>query len=80
LADEIAYLRRVAIDEPWQRQGFGRELIRLSEAFARHGGARRVESKVAVDAVAFYAKCGYQAVAPSRPGDPSVHMGKTLER
>jgi GNAT superfamily N-acetyltransferase len=79
LADDIAYLRRVAIDEPWQRQGFGRELIRLAEAFARDGGARRVESDVAVDAVAFYAKCGYQVLAPSRPEAPNVHMGKVLE-
>jgi GNAT superfamily N-acetyltransferase len=79
VANEIAYLRRVAIDEPWQRQGFGRELIRLAEAFARDAGCRRVESDVAVDAVDFYVKCGYQAVAPSRPDAPSVPMGRALE-
>ena len=51
VAGAIAYLRRVAIDEPYQRQGFGRRLLTLAEAFARAQSATRVESSVARDAV-----------------------------
>lgn len=65
LAADVAHFRRVAIDEPWQRQGFGRELIRLSESFAIERGARRVESSVAADALGFYSKCGYQLLSGS---------------
>ena len=75
---DVAYLRRVAIDEPYQRQGFGRILIGLAEAFAREHGATRVESAVAVDATAFYAKCGYRSVATMDADGPSVPMYKEL--
>ena len=73
LAGDLAYLRRVAIDEPWQRQGLGRELIRLSESFAAEHGARRIESSVATDAVGFYDKCGYRLL----PGS-TTNMWKDL--
>jgi GNAT superfamily N-acetyltransferase len=77
LAGDTAYLRRVAIDEPWQRQGLGRELIRLAESFAIEHGARRMESSVASDAVGFYDKCGYNVLPHGSPRD-SVHMYKDL--
>jgi GNAT superfamily N-acetyltransferase len=73
LAGNVAYLRRVAIDEPWQRQGLGRVLISLSESFASEHGARRIESSVAEDAVGFYDKCGYRLL----PGS-AAHMWKDL--
>ena len=75
-AGEVAYLRRVAIDEPHQRKGLGRVLIRLAEDFARSHGARRVESSVAPDAVTFYEKCGYRLLGAS--GNESVEMYKDL--
>ena len=74
---ELALLRRVAIDEPWQRQGYGRLLIALSEAFALERGALRVESAVARDAVEFYRKCGYRFM-PSSTANASVRMAKLL--
>ena len=77
LADDVAYLRRVAIDEPWQRQGLGRALLALAESFAREQGARRVESSVASDAVGFYDKCGYRVLSLSSLDGP-VHMRKDL--
>jgi GNAT superfamily N-acetyltransferase len=76
---DVAYLRRVAIDEPWQRQGLGRLLLALAESFAIEHGARRLESSVAVDAVAFYSKCGYRS-RQSVAGNVDTHMFKDLAR
>ena len=78
VSGELARLRRVAIDESWQRKGYGRILIELAEAFARELGARRVESAVAPDAVEFYRKCGYQPLQPELPGPNDVPMYKHL--
>ena len=77
---DVAYLRRVAIDEPCQRQGFGRILLGLAEAFAREHGATRVESAVAVDATPFYAKCGYRLVAAEEAEAAHPQMYKELAR
>ena len=44
LSGELAQLRKVAIDEVWQRQGFGRQLLALAEQFAAARRAKRVES------------------------------------
>lgn len=74
---ELARLRRLAIDEPWQRKGYGRILVALSEAFAREAGARRVESAVAPDAVEFYRKCGFRPMQLD-PLRSSVPMFKEL--
>jgi GNAT superfamily N-acetyltransferase len=78
VANDIAYLRRVAIDEPWQRKGFGRVMIRLAEQFAQDHGARRIESLVAGDATFFYDKCGYRPIDPVKRGISNVHMYKDL--
>jgi GNAT superfamily N-acetyltransferase len=77
LSGDVARLRRVAIDEPWQRRGYGRALVELSEAFAWELGARRMESDVAADAVEFYLKCGYSTAQPDLLG-PQVAMHKHL--
>jgi GNAT superfamily N-acetyltransferase len=77
LEGDVAYLRRVAIDEPWQRRGLGRLLLALAESFSIEHGARRMESSVASDAVNFYDKCGY-IVIPRAPAGDSVHMFKDL--
>jgi len=76
LAGDVAYLRRVAIDERWQRQGFGRILLRLAESFAAEHGARRIESSVAADAIGFYEKCGYRVL--SSGAGAAIHMGRDL--
>jgi GNAT superfamily N-acetyltransferase len=78
VAGATAYLRRVAIDEPYQRQGFGRTLLALAEAFARAQLATRVESSVAPDAVPFYSKCGYRFVAAEEAGAAHPQMYKDL--
>ena len=78
VAGEKAYLRRVAIDEPYQRQGFGRTLLALAEAFARAHSVTRVESSVARDAVPFYLKCGYRLVSAAQAGAANPQMFKEL--
>lgn len=79
VAGTTAYLRRVAIDEPYQRRGLGRILLALAEAFAQTHGARRIESAVAVDAVPFYDKCGYRPSAERDARRSEVPMWKDLE-
>lgn len=78
VAGATAYLRRVAIDEPYQRQGLGRRLLVLAESFARAQSATRIESSVARDAVPFYSKCGYRLVSAEEAIAPHPQMFKEL--
>ena len=80
VADGTAYLRRVAIDEPYQRQGLGRTLLALAEGFAQAQSATRVESSVARDAVPFYLKCGYRLVNAEEADAAHPQMYKDLAR
>ena len=80
VADGTAYLRRVAIDEPYQRHGLGRTLLALAETFARAQSATRVESSVARSAVPFYLKCGYRLVAAEEAEAAHPQMYKELAR
>ena len=78
VAGRTAYLRRVAIDEPYQRQGLGSRLLALAEVFARAQSATRVESWVARNAVVFYSKCGYRLVSAEEAGAAHPQMFKEL--
>ena len=74
----IAWLRRVAIREDFQRLGHGRVLLRLAEAFAKSQGCEEVLSNVAIEAVGFYERCGYTP-DHSEPGPlNSLRMHKLL--
>jgi len=74
----VAWLRRVAIREELQRQGHGRVLLRLVEAFARDHGCDEIRSNAAVEAFEFYERCGYERDV-SRPGPVnSVAVRKSL--
>jgi histone acetyltransferase (RNA polymerase elongator complex component) len=55
----MARFRLVAIVEPLQRRGYGRQLLDLAEAFALEQGAVAVKIASAPDAVAFYQRLGY---------------------
>jgi N-acetylglutamate synthase-like GNAT family acetyltransferase len=73
----VAWLRRVAIREDLQRMGHGRVLLQLAEAFAKEQGCHEVRSNAAVEAVAFYERCGYvRDVAEPAPVN-SVRMHKS---
>jgi GNAT superfamily N-acetyltransferase len=78
VAGTTAYLRRVAIDEPYQGQGLGRTLLALAEGFARARSATRVESSVARDALPFYLSCGYRLVGVEEADAPHPQMYKEL--
>jgi GNAT superfamily N-acetyltransferase len=73
----IAWLRRVAIREDLQRQGHGRALLQLAEAFAKAQGCDEIRSNAAVEAVEFYERCGYaRDVSEAAPAN-SVRMHKS---
>jgi GNAT superfamily N-acetyltransferase len=73
-----AWFRRVAIREDLQRLGHGRVLLRLAEAFSRTQGCNQARCNAAVEAVAFYERCGYVAdVSVPTPAN-SVSMMKSL--
>ncbi|HUB12658.1 MAG TPA: GNAT family N-acetyltransferase [Acetobacteraceae bacterium] len=55
-----AGLRLVAVDPDLQKQGCGRALLSLAEAFARERGCTHAVLYATLDAVGFYAKAGYQ--------------------
>ncbi|MGE0623251.1 MAG: GNAT family N-acetyltransferase [Pseudomonadales bacterium] len=71
---EIAWFRRVAIVEAYQRKGHGRAMLTLAESFARAAGAKRVESSIDLDAISFYRNCGYRA----HEGQPETAVYKLL--
>ena len=75
----VAWLRRVAIRDDLQRQGHGRVLLRLAEAFSKARGCTEVGSNAAVDALGFYERCGY--VRDSSIASPinSVRVCKSLD-
>jgi len=75
---DVAFFRRVAVSEDVQRQGHGRALLGLAEAFARGQGCGRLQSSVASDAAGFYAKCGFRRDAESSSDPHHVPMHKTL--
>jgi GNAT superfamily N-acetyltransferase len=62
--DDVALLRRVAVREDLQRQGYGRSLLRAAERFASAQGCTRAVSHVDAGAVEFYERCGFRRVGP----------------
>ena len=59
IAKPVAWFRRVAIKESFQRQGHGSELMRLAERFAVEHGISRIQSDVDQDAISFYDRFGF---------------------
>src|SRR5262245_24466316 len=55
----VAWLRRVAVREPHQRQGHGRTMLTLAADFARERGCWHLRSNVDAAAVGFYEKLGF---------------------
>ena len=76
--DAMAWLRRVAIREDFQRRGHGRILLRLAETFAKSEGCDEVRSNAAVEAVGFYERCGYVRDLSEPAPANSVRMRKSL--
>jgi GNAT superfamily N-acetyltransferase len=78
VAAPVAWLRRVAIRDDLQRQGHGRVLLRLAEAFAVEKGCNGIRSNAAVEAVGFYERCGYERDAAVDAPANSVRVSKLL--
>src|SRR5262249_47303717 len=75
---ERAVFRRVAIRDDLQRRGYGRELLRAAEEFAREQHCTRLESYVDRDAVGFYERCGFTHPDPPTSRRPAPLMVKQL--
>jgi GNAT superfamily N-acetyltransferase len=74
----VAVFRRVAVRPEVQRRGYGQQLLRLAEQFAKTHGCTRIESHVDPDAVAFYERCGFAHLTdPHGPGTIPL-MGKAI--
>jgi GNAT superfamily N-acetyltransferase len=55
----VAVVRLVAVTEARQRQGHGRALIAMTEAYARQRGTIKLIVNAARDAVGFYERMGF---------------------
>lgn len=77
IAADAAHFRRVAIDTPFQRQGYGTQMLLLAEKFVRDNGLTLIYSSVDRAAVHFYIKCGY-LVLTCEEALSAVPMHKTL--
>lgn len=77
IAADAAHFRRVAIDTPYQRNGYGTQMLLLAEKFVSDNGLRIIYSSVDRAAVPFYKKCGY-LVSKSEEVVSGVPMHKTL--
>lgn len=77
VCESAAWLRRVAIRDDFQRQGHGRVLLQLAEAFAQAHGCNEVRSNAAVEAVGFYERCGYSREVTNSTPPNSVRVWKS---
>ena len=77
--ESVAWLRRVAIHEDFQRLGHGRVLLQLAEAFAQAQGCSEVRSNAAVEAVGFYERCGYLSELTDSAPANSLRVYKSLD-
>jgi GNAT superfamily N-acetyltransferase len=75
LSGQTAIMRTVAIRKHHQRQGHGRTLLRLAEAFAQDHGCKSAVTISAGDAVPFYQACGYKV----HDWDPSLQFEKSKQ-
>jgi GNAT superfamily N-acetyltransferase len=78
VCETVAWFRRVAVREDFQRQGHGRVLLRFAETFARGEGCKEVRSNAAVEAVGFYERCGYTRDLSTPAPTNSVSVWKPL--
>ncbi|KRM21054.1 GNAT family N-acetyltransferase [Latilactobacillus graminis] len=55
------HVQRVAVSRPARRHGYGHQLMRAAEAFARQSGKKALTLNAQLSAVAFYNQLGFQA-------------------
>ena len=71
ISSEEAQLRYIAVDEQYQKQGLGSQLVSVMEALAKEKGIARILINARLNALDFYQKCGFHAV-----GEGPTHFGK----
>jgi GNAT superfamily N-acetyltransferase len=67
-ADDAAELRGLVVDEKWQRQGVGRQLMHAAEEWALRHGCRTIYVRSRIsrrEAHAFYRHLGYRQIKTS---------------
>jgi GNAT superfamily N-acetyltransferase len=78
IEETTAIFRRVAIRGECQRQGHGRLMLALSEAFARDRHCNEIRSFVNPEAVGFYERAGFLQDLTVPTSDSFVAMVKNL--
>ena len=78
--DQSIQMRQVAVDEPYQGQGIGKELALFSEEYAKDKGFNLIYCHARAVAVPFYLRLGYDMVGDEfvEVGIPHLHMEKSL--
>lgn len=71
ISTEEAQLRYIAVDDQYQKQGLGSQLVAVLEQVARNMGISRILINARLNALDFYQKCGFHAV-----GEGPTHFGK----
>ncbi len=69
LNDYEIRVRQFAVDEPFQRQGIGRQLLENAEQIARERGFKTLVLHSRIEAVGFYQSCGFNVV-----GEPFIEV------
>jgi predicted GNAT family N-acyltransferase len=75
-----AKIRQMAVSPAHQRQGHGRQIMRLVEEHLARTGIKRIWMHARVTAVEFYTSLGYSTVGHQfiEVGIPHIQMQKTL--
>lgn len=73
--DEEIRLMQVAVDNKYQREGVGREMVKYAEKRAREAGYSRIVMHAMLSVVHFYEKLGYR-----QEGDIFEENGITFAR
>ena len=74
-------MRTIAIDRPYQCQGYGMQLLQLAERWIRYQNRSLIQLHARPNTRQFYEKADYQAMPFENPGRPqgnSVDMGKII--
>jgi predicted GNAT family N-acyltransferase len=73
-------IRQVAVDETFQRKGFGKILQQFSEKYALENGYEKIVCNARKTAVPFYEKQGFKKIGEEfiEVGIPHFYMEKTL--